>query len=115
MTAAEGGSMMGRHTLHLRRLGIDTQQEAVVYMREDCHVCRAEGFRAHTRVGIRGNGRSILAALHLIKGDLLRPGEASLSESAWHALDAHDSDVISLEHPPMIDSLSYVRVWKAAR
>jgi hypothetical protein len=33
--------------LHLTRMGIDTHQEPVVYMRDDCHVCRAEGFNAH--------------------------------------------------------------------
>ena len=27
--------------LKLRRLGINTYKEAVIYMREDCHVCRA--------------------------------------------------------------------------
>lgn len=103
--------MVGHHTLRLRRLGIDTQQEAVVYMRADCHVCRAEGFRAHTRIGISisRNGRSILATLHLVTGDLLRPGEASLSESAWRALGGHEGDAISVEHPPTLDSLSYVR------
>ena len=40
-----------RHSaLKARRLGIDMQQEAVVFMRRDCHVCRAEGFTAHARV-----------------------------------------------------------------
>jgi hypothetical protein len=33
-----------RGALALRRLGIDTYQEAVVFMNRDCHVCRAEGF-----------------------------------------------------------------------
>ena len=38
--------------LNLRPLGIDTLQEHVVYMRRDCHVCRAEGFEAKARVEV---------------------------------------------------------------
>jgi len=29
--------------------GIDTQHEAVVLMRRDCHVCRSQGFTVHAR------------------------------------------------------------------
>lgn len=35
--------------LHLRRLGINTHQEPVVYMRQDCQVAVSEGFYAHSR------------------------------------------------------------------
>lgn len=38
--------------LHLRRLGIDPYKEAVIYMREDCHICRSEGFEVQTRVRV---------------------------------------------------------------
>jgi len=38
-----------RSTLRLRRVGIDTYQEPVIYMRADCAVCRAEGFEAQSR------------------------------------------------------------------
>ena len=34
--------------LKLKWLGIDTYKEAVIYVREDCSVCRAEGFGVHT-------------------------------------------------------------------
>jgi len=40
---------MIHQTLKLRRLGIDTYTDPVIYMRRDCHVCRAEGFEARTR------------------------------------------------------------------
>ena len=36
--------MSAGHELHLKWLGIDTYQEAVIYMRRDCEVCRSEGF-----------------------------------------------------------------------
>ena len=101
--------MARHHTLRLRRLGIDTKQEAVVYMRADCHVCRAEGFRAHARLGISRDGHSIIATLHQVTGDLVHPGEAGLSEAAWHALGGEDGDEISIEHPPAVDSLSSLR------
>jgi thymidine phosphorylase len=97
------------HALRLRRLGIDTQQEAVVYMRADCHVCRAEGFRAHARIGISRDGHSIIATLHHVTSDLLRSDEAGLSEAAWRALGGEDGDQIWVEHPPTLDSLSYLR------
>src|SRR6266571_5150550 len=86
-----------------------THQEAVVYMRADCHICRAEGFRAHARVGISHQGRSIVATLHHVIGDLLRRNEAGLSESAWQALDAREGDEVAIEHPPTLESLSFVR------
>ena len=33
---------MSKNFLYLTRLGIDTHQEPILYMREDCHVCVAE-------------------------------------------------------------------------
>jgi hypothetical protein len=31
------------NSIRARRLGLDTQYEAVVFMHKDCHVCRSEG------------------------------------------------------------------------
>lgn len=36
--------------LRLRRLGIDTYQEAIAYVRSDSPVCKAEGFEARSRL-----------------------------------------------------------------
>ena len=63
--------------LHLRRLGIDTYQEAVLYVREDCPVCRSEGFNAQSRVRVDLNGHTAIATLDVVKSDILGPGEAS--------------------------------------
>lgn len=99
-----------RHnTLRLRRLGIDTHQEAVIYMRHDCHVCRSEGFSAQARVQVTAGDRSIIATLGKITTDLLGRNEASLSESAWHLLGVKDGDEIRVSHPPPLESLSHVR------
>ncbi len=97
------------HTLRLRRLGIDTHQELVVYMRADCHICRSEGFTAQTRIQVSSNGRSIIATLGIITGDLLGHGEASLSENAWRLLDAEEGGTVSFAHPPLVESLGLVR------
>jgi len=32
--------------LQVRDIGIDTYRENVIFMREDCEVCRSEGFTA---------------------------------------------------------------------
>ena len=97
------------NSLRLKRLGIDTQQEAVIYMRSDCHVCRAEGFAAMARVRVTAGDRSIIATLNRVKGDLLAEGEAGLSEAAWGRLDAQEGDMVAIGHPRPPDSLSLVR------
>ena len=45
------------NSVRARRLGIDTQYEAIIFMHRDCRVCRSEGFTAHTRVLLKANGR----------------------------------------------------------
>lgn len=97
------------NTLRLKRLGIDTHQEAVIYMRSDCHVCRAEGLATHARVRVTAGGASIIATLNRITGDLLTPGEAGLSEIAWARLDAAEGGDVAVSHPRPLDSLSRVR------
>ena len=109
MTISPGENTVGHHTARMRRLGIDTYQEAVIYMRADCHICRAEGFRAHARVGISHGGRTVIATLHQVMDNLLQIDEAGLSEAAWRALDGHEGAEITISHPPTLDSLSYVR------
>ncbi len=99
-----------RHNiLKAHRLGIDMQQEAVVFMRRDCHVCRAEGFTAHARVELSHGGRSIIATLYHVVSGLLRPDEAGLSEAAWRRLAVNEGDEIAASHPRPLDSLSLVR------
>jgi thymidine phosphorylase len=95
--------------LRARRMGIDTQQEFVVYMDRDCGVCRSEGFEALTRVSVRGGGRSIIATLNVTDPGLLSPGEAGLSNSAWRGLGVKPSDPVSVSHAPTLDSMSDVR------
>lgn len=98
-------------TLQLKYLGINTSKEAVIYMREDCHICRSEGFVAETRVQVTLNNKSIIAVINTIEiaSNLLEECKASLSRYAWDLLDAKVGDEVSISHPNPLDSLSYIR------
>jgi thymidine phosphorylase len=102
-------STSAANRLPLRRLGIDTYQEPVLYMHRDCHVCRSEGFEAQSRVEVALNGHTIVATLNVVNGAFLSPGEAGLSEAAWRLLHARDGDVAALHHPAPLESLGHVR------
>jgi thymidine phosphorylase len=95
--------------LTLKRLGIDTHQEAILYLRQDSDVCRAEGFAALARIYVSLGERSVIATLNQVSDGLLRRNEASLSESAWTRLGAREGDQIKVRHPRPLDSLSLVR------
>jgi thymidine phosphorylase len=95
--------------VRVRRLGLDTQYEAVVFMHKDCHVCRSEGFGAHTRVLLCNGKERVVATLYQATGNLIAGDEAALSESAWARLGLREGDSITVAHPPPLDSLSHVR------
>ena len=95
--------------LRARRLGIDTFQHLVVFMRVDCPVCRSQGFSAQSRIEVRAQGRSILATLNLVVTDLLGPDEAALSESAWRSLGVVEGSLLEFRHPEPLASLSDLR------
>lgn len=97
-------------TLQARRIGIDTYQEPVVFMRADCPVCQSEGFESQSRLQLTGNGRSFVATLNIVHGDsLLEHGEAGLSEIAWDLLGAMAPSEIRVSHPEPIESFRHVR------
>jgi len=100
---------MSENFLYLTRLGIDTHQEPVLYMREDCHVCTAEGFSAQGRVKVCLGDRAIIATLSIVRGDWLSHQKAGLSEIAWHLLGAQEGDKATFSHPKAVDSMSAVR------
>ncbi|HAT8651878.1 TPA: thymidine phosphorylase family protein [Legionella pneumophila] len=109
--SANGGFVVSHensHVLCLKYLGIKTYHEAIIYMREDCHVCHSEGFEVQTRIQVSLGGRSIMATLNVVTSELLKPGEASLSNYAWDSLKAKEGDEIQLSHPKPLESLSFV-------
>ncbi|MFE8071814.1 thymidine phosphorylase family protein [Marinobacteraceae bacterium S3BR75-40.1] len=95
--------------LKVRRLGIDTHQEPVVYLRRDCNVCRSEGFSAHTRVKIIADGHSTVATVNTVSDDFLSHEEAGLSDAAWEHLGVPEGTTVHIHHAPPADSLSFVR------
>lgn len=97
------------NVLQVRRLGIDTYHEPVVFMRSDCPICRSEGFESHTRVQVSLRGHSVIATLNIVTGDLLGNHEIGLSEIAWKLLAAQDDDAVTLSHPEPLESLRSVR------
>ncbi len=96
-------------TLRVRRIGIDTYQEPVIFMRVDCHVCRSEGFETQSRVKVTNGIHSIIATMNVVGENLLEPGEAGLSEAAWRLLQTEEGNTITLSHPEPLRSLSHVR------
>jgi thymidine phosphorylase len=95
--------------LRARRLGIDARHELIVFMREDCPVCRSEGFETYARVRLTCGTRSIIATLYHVTADLISHDEAGLSEAAWHALWLKDGETVVASHPRPLSSLSRLR------
>lgn len=92
-----------------RRLRLHTQHDAIVLMREDCAVCRAEGHAPRSQVLLLANGREVMATLYQIGDDMLQAGEAGLSEAAWRRLGVSEGDPIVVRHPPALASVSSMR------
>lgn len=101
--------MKKQHALKVLEMGIDTQQEPVVFIREDCHICRSEGFNASNRVLIQNNGNSLHATLNVVSGDVLPEGYAGFSKVALARLPVLPGDEVYFSHPPVVNSLSAMR------
>jgi thymidine phosphorylase len=95
--------------LRARRIGIDTQNEAVVFMHKDCSVCRSEGFTAHTRILLRARDRHVVATLYQVTTDVVAQDEVALSESAWARLGLQDGELVTISHPDPVEWMSHVR------
>lgn len=95
--------------LKLIRLDIDTQQQPIAFMHRDCHVCRSEGFNALSRVEITLGTSHIMATMNVVGDQWLAPGTIGVSKYAWKLLNASEGDIVTLSHPPPLESLSYLR------
>jgi len=97
-------------TVTARRLGLLSQHDAIVLMREDSPVCRSEGHAPRSQVLLMAHGREVTATLYQIAGgDVVQADEAGLSEAAWDRLGVADGDEIQVRHPPALTSMSSVR------
>jgi thymidine phosphorylase len=101
--------MSAAPVLRARRMGIDTYQERVAYMRSDCAVCKAEGFEARARIELRWGGKCVVATLNVVHAGLLEGDEIGLSEAAWSALGQAEGGPVQLGHPAPLLSFSAVR------
>lgn len=97
------------HQLTLKRMGIDTHQELVIYMRRDCYICRSEGFEALSRLRVYTQTAKIIATLNVVDGELLSENEVGLSEAAWQLLNPRPGEKATLIHTKPIPSFSFIR------
>lgn len=107
--AQHGTDSGAANGLRIRRLGIDTYQEPVVYMRSDCHICKSEGFEAQSRIEVWRGDRHIIATLNVVHSSILSMQEIGLSEAAWRALGGKDGDQVQVVHSTPVQSFSSVR------
>ena len=96
-------------TMVVVNLGIDTHQEPIVYMRRDCHICRAEGFSSSSRVALRHGDNLLIATLNVVDGNILPKGKMGLSKIAMKRLGVDEQDVVAIFHAPEVESLHSVR------
>lgn len=99
--------------LPVRRAGIDTYRQPVLYLHRDCTVSRAEGFAALTRVSVKCAGREVVAVLNIVTGDWLGKDEAALSDAAWQMLAPEPGAIAILAHaePPRAASVLRAKVF----
>ncbi|QDG54836.1 thymidine phosphorylase family protein [Persicimonas caeni] len=113
-TTTQACPTLAAPAVRVRRLGIDTHQEPIIYMRRDCPVCRSEGFEAQSRINITVGERTIIATLNVVEpalfpDELLSLDEAGLSEAAWKLLEPREGAHAELSHPRPLESLSHIR------
>lgn len=95
--------------LPVRRAGIDTYRQPVLYLHQGCLVCRAEGFAALTRVRVKCGDREIVAILNVVTGAWLSEDEAALSEAAWQALSPGPGALAEFAHAEPPESAGALR------
>ncbi len=91
------------------RIGIDTHEESVIYMRADCPVCRAEGFSASARLKVSARDTSLVATLNVVDTDILPDGFVGLSRHAWERLGLQEHEAVQVAWAPIVSSMSDVR------
>lgn len=101
--------MTNHEPLTVVDMGINTQQEPIAYMHQECHICRAEGFSANSRIAVRAGNRELIATLDVVENHLLEPGQIGLSNIGLQRLGVSDGTQVTVGHAPLLNSLSLVR------
>lgn len=99
----------GSIRLPVRCAGIDTYRQPVLFLRQGCLVCRAEGFSALARVKVTCRDREIVATLNVVTGDWLEENEAALSNAAWQALAPRPGELAAFAHADPPESAGILR------
>lgn len=95
--------------LRVRRLGLETQHEAIVLMHVDCPVARSEGFTARAQIELVAEGRSAIATLYQVRDHIVGPHEIGMSDAVWARLGVADGTPAQIRHPLPVSSMSAVR------
>lgn len=95
--------------LRYKHLGIFTQNDNVVFLKNDSDVCISEGFEALTRIRVSTKTSSVVASLNVITSNLLLPDEIGLSDTAAEKLNIEDGDLVNVSHLETINSLEHLR------
>ncbi|MCB1024555.1 MAG: thymidine phosphorylase family protein [Acidobacteria bacterium] len=99
-----------QNNLRLKRLGVDSRNEHLVFMRSDCPVCKSEGFEALNRIRVTSANRTLVASLVVMDNPhTLGQHEVGLSDAAIRFLQAKEGDSLTLSHLKSLDSMSDVR------
>lgn len=99
----------GSIRLPVRRAGIDTYRQPVLYLRQGCLVCRAEGFSALARVKVKCGDREVVTTLNVVTGDWLSESEAALSDAAWRTLAPEPGVLVEFAHADPPESAGILR------
>ncbi|MBT8119395.1 MAG: thymidine phosphorylase family protein [Gammaproteobacteria bacterium] len=103
-------SKAAKGALRLRRLGIDTYRENVVYLHRECEVYRTEGFQALSKVKVCSDGQHILAVLNVVDDEnIVMSGDLGLSEEAFIRLGLDEDSMVRIEHAEPPASMDAVR------
>ena len=95
--------------LRAMRMQLHTQNQAIVLMHVDCHVCHSEGLASRSQVLVTGGNREVQALLYQTNSPLFALDRVVLSEAAWQALGIEDGDTVLVRHAPVLHSLAGVR------
>lgn len=97
------------HGLKIKRIGIDTHQELIIFINKDNIVAKSEGFASMSRVKVSTGKNSIIASLNVVSDHLLEQDEVGLSEIAWQKLAPEPNATVTISHTPHVESFAYVR------
>lgn len=96
-------------TLRVRKVGIDTYRENIVYMPVGCEICKSQGYAALSKLEVHYGPKTILATLNVTENGMLHEGEIGFSITAFRRLGAPEGALVSVSHPNPLHSTDFIR------